>query len=203
MTDKNLIQIALLGDTTTGKTTLINYYKELGFTENIPTIGIDFFCKEITTTNDIKYILKIYDTAGQEQYHSMALNILKKCQGIILVYAINNDQSFENITNNWIKKIKESIDISKISVILIGNKIDLKYDRIISYEDGNNFAKDNNFLFLETSAKTGENISDVFQKLFDNIVNNFENNKTEENNFTLKELKEKENAKITKKGKKC
>lgn len=203
MTDKNLIDITLLGDTTTGKTSLINYYKELGFNENIPTIGIDFFYKEITSSNNIKYNLKIYDTGGQEQYHSMALNILKKCKGIILVYAINNEKSFKNITNNWINKIKESVDISKISVILVGNKIDLKYDRIVSYEDGKNVAKDNNFLFVETSAKTGENINDVFQKLFDNIVNNFEVKKNEENNFTLKELKEKEIAIITKKEKKC
>ena len=100
MSKKNLpiIEIGIIGDKATGKTSLINKCKGLGFSnETTSTIGIDFFTLDLKSSKGVKYTLKIYDTAGQEQYHSLALNIFKKCKGLILVYAIDNKVSFENV----------------------------------------------------------------------------------------------------------
>ena len=196
MSNKKLptIEIGIIGDSQTGKTSLIINYAISGFTKDMtPTLGIDFFTLEIKSSKNIKYKLKIFDTAGQEQYHSLALNIFKKCKGLILVYSIDDIKSFENAKNEWIKNINDIFDISKIPILLVGNKIDLNEERIISEEEGRKIADDNKFLFYETSAKTGENVEKIFQKIFETIINdnNFENyvQKEEEKNNKNKNIK--------------
>ena len=190
-----IIEIGIIGDTQTGKTSLINYYNESGFMEQItPTVGIYTYVKTIKYRKN-EYKLKIIDTAGQEQYHSLALNIFKQCKGLILVYAIDNEPSFENIKNRWIEDINNAFDISKIPVILVGNKKDLKDERNISEEEGKEVAKKNNFMFSETSAKTGENVNKIFQDLFEFIANGIEiidysNIKKNENKNNEKKNKE-------------
>ena len=195
----NIIEIGIIGDTPTGKTSLINYYTGLGFTDNIIIKpGIDFYIKKIKFRTK-EYILKIYDTAGQENYHSLALNIFKKCRGLILVYSIDNKNSFDNVKEKWIKDIDDYL-VSKIPIILVGNKKDLEKERIISEKEGLEIAKQKNYLFYETSAKTGENVNQIFQCLFEQIIN-VENIEKEDNNNNNKD-DGKENNKI-KKGKKC
>ena len=185
-----ILNIGVMGDTMTGKTSLINYYNGIGFKEKlVNTIGIDYCIKKIKSSDNNEYKLRIYDTAGMEKYQSVTLSILKRCKGIILVYSIDNEQSFENIRYKWINDIKDHINISEVPIILVGNKKDLENERIISKEEGRKVAEDNNFLFFETSAKTGENINEIFKKLIEivpkdnnniinnNILNNYNNDK--------------------------
>jgi len=195
----NIIEIGIIGDTLTGKTSLINYYTGLGFRDNSSnTVGIDCYIKKIKFRKK-EYRLKIYDTAGQEIYHNLALNIFKNCKGLILVYSIDNNNSFDNVKEKWIKDIDDYL-VSKIPIILVGNKKDLEKERIISEKEGLEIAKQKNYLFYETSAKTGENVNQIFQCLFEQIIN-VENIKKEDNNNNNKD-DGKENNKI-KKGKKC
>ena len=171
------LEIGIIGDSQTGKTNLISVYKGVGFFESItPTIGIDSYSIELTSPKNINYKLKIIDTAGQEQYDSLTLNTFKKCRGLILVYSIDNENSFNNIKNKWIEKIKDSFDITKTPIILVGNKKDLKDKRNISKEEGEKLAEENKFEFFETSAKTGENVNKIFQTLFEIIVKDIEKN---------------------------
>ena len=96
----SIIKIGIIGDSQTGKTSLINVYIGTGFQYNIiPTIAIVDNIKELKSSNNIKYKLKIFDTAGQENYHSLALNVFKQCLGLILVYEIDKMETFENIKN--------------------------------------------------------------------------------------------------------
>ena len=160
----------------TGKTSLINYYNGLGFNEKlVNTIGIDYCIKNIKSSDNNEYKLRIYDTAGMEKYKSVTLSILKRCKGIILVYSIDNKQSFENIRYKWINDIKDHINISEVPIILVGNKKDLENERIISKEEGRKVAEENNFLFFETSAKTGTNIEEAFNQCTSEIVTKIEN----------------------------
>ena len=203
----NIIEIGIIGDTLTGKTSLINYYTGLGFRDNSSnTVGIDCYIKKIKFRKK-EYRLKIYDTAGQEIYHNLALNIFKKCRGLILVYSIDNNNSFDNVKDKWIKDIDDLLD-SKIPIILVGNKKDLEKKRIISEKDGLEIATKNKFFFYETSAKTGENVNQIFQYLFEQIINieiiekdNNNNNNDNDNNNNNKD-DGKENNK-SKKSKKC
>ena len=171
------LEIGIIGDSQTGKTNLISVYKGVGFFESItPTIGIDSYSIELTSPKNINYKLKIIDTAGQEQYDSLTLNTFKKCRGLILVYSIDNENSFNNIKNKWIDKIKEAFDISKLSIVLVGNKIDLK-ERNITEDEGKKLAEDNNFKFFEASAKSGKNVNEIFQTIFEMIIKNIESDK--------------------------
>ena len=171
------LEIGIIGDSQTGKTSLINVYCGNSFEENIiSTIGYVDHIKELTSPKNINYKLKIIDTAGQEQYDSLTLNTFKKCRGLILVYSIDNENSFNNIKDKWIEKIKDSFDIKNTPIILVGNKKDLKDERNIPEEEGKKLAEENNFVFFETSAKTGENVNKIFQTLFEIIVKDIEKN---------------------------
>ena len=195
-----IIEIGIIGDTQTGKTSLTNYYTGLGFTDRMTaTVGIDLYVKTIKYRKK-EYKLKIYDTAGQEIYHNLALNIFRKCQGLILVYSIDNTNSFDNVKNKWIKDIDEFLDLTKIPIILVGNKKDLDSERIVNEKDGMEIAKQKKFFFYETSAKTGENVNQIFQYLFEQIVN-VEIIEKENKNNNDEKVKKKDI--IGKKDKKC
>ena len=178
--DIRVINIAIFGDTMTGKTCLINKYIGINNMHTLATIGIDFTIKNIKRSDNINYKLKIWDTSGVEIYQSMALNLLKNIKGLILVYSIDNKSTLENI-NKLINKINNFIDISEIPIILVGNKKDLNNQRIVSEEEGRKIAEDYNFNFFETCAETGENINETFQKLFEIIIKNLKSHNNNNN----------------------
>lgn len=182
--------ISIIGDTNAGKTSLILQYTSSEFSENMSaTLGIDYFIKDVKCFNGKEYKIKIMDTAGQEQYHSMALHMLKLCKGILLVYSITDKKSFENLESNWINEINVFIDINNIPIILIGNKKDLESEREIDEIIGREFANKFKLKFFETSSKTGENVNLAFQELINDVIKvNVEkidikmNNKNDNNN---------------------
>ena len=171
-----LVKIALLGDTTVGKTNLVLRFTENNFTtNNPPTIGYDYKSKTIILKNSKKKAkLQIWDTAGQERYMSLCKTVYQKVDGVIMVYDITVKKTFDNILT-WIKIVKDFND--KMPILLIGNKTDLNDERIITYENGKNLADKNNCNFFETSALNGNNVDEAFI-LFGNIVVDYLKNKT-------------------------
>ena len=163
-----LVKIALLGDTTVGKTNLVSRFTDNIFlSNNPPTIGYDYKSKVILLKNSKKKAkLQIWDTAGQERYMSLCKTVFQRVDGVILVYDITEIKSFDNILN-WIKIVKEFND--KMPILLIGNKTDLENNRLISYEEGKKLADENNLKFFETSALNGNNVDEAFI-LFGNII---------------------------------
>ena len=172
---RTVYSIAILGESTVGKTKILETYlqKQLDFS-NIQTIGIEQYKKQIQLENGETINIKFWDTAGQERYKSLALNIIRQCQGIILVYAINYKYSFTKI-KDWIKGIDKYIDRKFTPLILIGNKIDLKDERAVSKEEGMNLAESLNVKFFETSAITKENIDEAFQEIINSTYNSYKN----------------------------
>ena len=166
-----VVNIFLLGDSLTGKTSIITRFVEFGFKEEMmKTIGIDNYIKEIELKNRKKIKIQIYDTAGQEQYRSNAFTILKtKCEGIVLIYSITDEDSFNNIFEYWINELNNIIDFSKYPIYVIGNKCDLEDERIISYEQGEKASSKYKFKFMETSAKTNMNIKELFKNISQDI----------------------------------
>ena len=200
--EKKLTRINLitLGDGQVGKTSLILRYTNDYFGNNyIATIGFDYKFKNEKLKNGEEITVKIFDTAGQEKYRSLAANFLKKADGIILVYDITYKISFENL-NKWLKDINENA--KGLPIVLIGNKADLEENREVSKEEGNEFAKKINeeIEFYEASCKTGENIKEAIRFLVEKIYKKYQGkNMAEESIIIKKENKNKNN----KKDKKC
>ena len=191
-----LLKLALLGDSTVGKTNLVLRFTENTFSLNVaPTIGYDYKSKTITLKKSKKKAkLQIWDTAGQERYMTLSKTVYQKVDGIILVYDVTLLSSFQNISN-WIKIIKEFND--SLPIMLVGNKIDKTDERIITYEEGKKLADVNKINFIETSALNGENVDEAFIS-FSYEVLEYIKIKDSLNSFSI----EKENDK-KKKRKKC
>ena len=135
------------------------------------TIGVEFGGKTIEVKNkNVK--IQIWDTAGQEAFQAITRTYYKGAIGALLVYDITRKETFDHITK-WLNEVK--LNGSKdICCILIGNKKDLEDQRQVKYEEGKKLAEDNNLLFLETSAKTAENVQECFlisaEKILDQIT---------------------------------
>ena len=173
-----LFKYIIIGDSSVGKSNLLMKFIQNKFTEEyLTTIGVEFGTKNIKINNKI-YRIQIWDTAGQEYFRSIAKAYFKNCVCAMLVYDITCKESFDNI-KNWLQDIHEESP-KTVLIVLIGNKIDLEDKRIISFDDGKNFANENGLIFMETSAKTGEGINEIFEQTIKEI-----NKKIEENFYDL------------------
>ena len=164
------LKIILLGDAGVGKTNFIHKYVSGKFSERYATtLGIDCKSKICTLPNSKKKVkVNLWDTAGQERYMSINKLFFQRVQGIILMYDITSRSSYEQLSK-WVQIIKK--ETYKTPVILVGNKLDQEDDkRIVREKEGLQFAKDNDFLFRETSAFNGQNINNVINDLCEKIV---------------------------------
>ena len=176
------IKLIILGDSYVGKSSIINRLINNKFVELSSTLSIEYHTY-IISINDYKIRMQLWDTAGQEKYNSIISNYYKGTDVAIFVYSIDKLETFENI-QIWFKHLKENNEDSLN--ILIGNKLDMEKEgaRVVSYENAENFARDNNFfLFREISCKSKEayEIEDIFE-VFDEIGKYFYEKSKDKNN---------------------
>lgn len=158
-----LFKLLLIGDSGVGKTCVLFRFSEDAYSSTfISTIGIDFKIRTIDL--DGKRIkLQIWDTAGQERFRTITTAYYRGAMGIMLVYDITNEKSFDNI-RNWIRNIEEHAS-SDVEKMIIGNKCDMNDRRKISKERGSALALEYNVKFMETSAKSSVNVEESFIQL--------------------------------------
>lgn len=158
------LKVLTLGEARVGKTSIIKKLSKDDFSAyTTATVGINK--EEVTLTYDDKRVtLSIYDTAGQERYSSICRQFFQKANGVILVYDITIESSFQRITK-WIDEINSSADFNTIGCVLLGNKNDKYFERKVSLEDGKNFAENLGIPFFETSAKTGYGLKESLAEL--------------------------------------
>ena len=195
--------VSILGESQVGKTSMISVKSGLQFNEKqIATVGIDNFIDKKVIDNK-EYKFKFFDTAGQERYNSISAQTIKIADGFILVFSVTDRGSLEKISF-WMKSIEENTNIKDKVIILVGNKIDM--EREISHEEANNFAKENNLKYFETSAKTGYGIDETFNQLYQDIyeLNKKDNPENEKNkNIQLENTNNDESNEKGKKKSKC
>ena len=164
-----LYKILLLGDTSVGKTCFLMRYTDNTFQEiHLSTIGLDYKLKNVQL-EDGKFVkIQIWDTAGQDRFRSITKNYYKGAHGIILLYDITDRRSFDNV-KTWIEQIREEVG-DKVSIILVGNKIDEVDGRKVKTEEGEKVANEIGLSFFECSAKTGENIDMIFNEMVKKTV---------------------------------
>jgi len=164
------LKIVIVGDSGVGKTNFLSRFIYNKFNIlNQPTLGTDFQSKIIflpKTKQNVK--LQFWDTAGQERYRAINKIYFQKVQGIILVYDITDLKTYEGL-DNWIKLINDNSD--DVPIVLIGNKLDdANENRIVRYEEGKSYADKYGFLFFETSALSGKNVSKAVYSLCEKII---------------------------------
>ena len=161
-------KLIFLGDQSVGKSCILNRFMNDTFTEEYQaTIGLDFQSKNVQIDGQDIHLL-LYDTAGQEKFRSLIPMYTRDANIILLVYDISCQDSFDHLTN-WLNDLS-NVKMDEVIFALVGNKNDLDDKREVSPEDGKKFAEEHNFIFQETSAKTGDGFSELFYKsLFEKI----------------------------------
>ncbi|KAL0270587.1 UNVERIFIED_CONTAM: hypothetical protein PYX00_007945 [Menopon gallinae] len=163
-----LFKLLLIGDSGVGKTCILFRFSDDAFnTSFISTIGIDFKIKTVELRGK-KIKLQIWDTAGQERFHTITTSYYRGAMGIMLVYDITNERSFENIVK-WLRNIDEHAN-EDVEKMILGNKCDMEDKRIVSKEKGEAIGREHGIKFMETSAKTNTNIDSAFNQLAEAIL---------------------------------
>lgn len=159
-------KVLLIGESGVGKTSLIKSYSKPNeaFTPSLlSTVGIDF-ASVITIVDGVRVQLQIWDTAGQERFRTLTSLHFRGTKGILLVYDITNIGSFDQL-QYWVNAMNKH-DLMYEEVVIVGNKSDFEKHRWqVDTQAGQKFARQLGLKFYETSAKTKENVQEVFEEL--------------------------------------
>jgi len=163
-----LFKFIIIGDSGTGKSCLLRYFLDRKFKKDQShTIGVEFGSKIVTVAGKAVK-LQIWDTAGQERYRSVTKSYYRGAVGCLLVYDITSRDTYNHV-GSWLNDAK-SLARPDMSVVVVGNKSDLKSDREVTLLEASRFAQEHELQFLETSAVTGECVDEVFLKLTKTVI---------------------------------
>ncbi|CAL8089198.1 unnamed protein product [Calicophoron daubneyi] len=179
-TYSHLLKFLIVGNAATGKTCLLRWFLDGKFKEeSLHTIGVEFGTK-IVQIDGKSVKLQIWDTAGQERFQCVTRSYYRGAAGALVVYDINDRESF-NAVHTWISSVRE-LALPNITIILIGNKLDLADEsRQVTELEARQCAEDNDvYSFLETSAKTGQNVNEAFVSAARGILARAPNSKNSE-----------------------
>ena len=170
------LKVILLGDVGVGKTNIISRYLSGEFNPSLnPTVGSSYGEKRIKKEG-ITYLLKVWDTVGQEKYNSITKLFVQGSHIIILVYSIDNLHSFQKL-DFWHNFIKNTLKDDTYILAVIGNKRDLYENELVTEEEGKKYAEKMNANYALLSAKTDrQNIINFFDILLNEYINKFGKN---------------------------
>eukprot|EP00485_Elphidium_margaritaceum_P004462 CAMPEP_0202699318 /NCGR_PEP_ID=MMETSP1385-20130828/12532_1 /ASSEMBLY_ACC=CAM_ASM_000861 /TAXON_ID=933848 /ORGANISM="Elphidium margaritaceum" /LENGTH=210 /DNA_ID=CAMNT_0049356225 /DNA_START=75 /DNA_END=707 /DNA_ORIENTATION=- len=180
-------KLVFLGDESVGKTSIITRFMYDHFDDTYQaTIGIDFLSKTMYLEDRVLR-LQLWDTAGQERFRSLIPSYIRDSSVAIVVYDITNKASFNN-THKWIEDVREERG-DDVVIMLVGNKIDLNDHRQVTKSEGEEKANQLRVMFMETSAKSGDNIKSLFRKVATNLpgMDDPKPNPNEENIVNIKD----------------
>lgn len=167
---RSKFKIVFLGDESVGKTSIISRFMYDTFDINYKvTIGIDFVSKTMYLSDRVVR-LQLWDTAGQERFRSLIPSYIRDSSCAVIVYDICSRASFMN-TIQWIEDVRNERG-NDVIIMLVGNKYDNNDKRVITEQEANNKAKEHNVMYIETSAKNGHNVKELFKKLAMALPNN-------------------------------
>lgn len=163
-----LFKLVLIGDSGVGKSCLLLRFADDAFQESyISTIGVDFRFRTVKV-GDKNVKLQIWDTAGQERFRTITSAYYRGADGIIMVYDVTKQESFDHV-QDWLNEVNRYSSEDTIK-LLIGNQADRVQEKVISKEQGEEFAGKLGISFLETSAKTAFNVEAAFLAIAKQLI---------------------------------
>jgi small GTP-binding protein len=165
MTAEYRFKIVMLGDGAVGKTAMTVRFTENFFESDYKrTIGTDFSIKRMTLDEpDADVTLQIWDLAGQPRFEAVRQGFYRGARGGLLLYDVTRRRTFMNI-ENWMNEAYRSLD-REIPLVVVANKVDLVESRVVTTEEGKAFADERGFIYVESSALTGENVEEAYNLL--------------------------------------
>jgi small GTP-binding protein len=161
-------KILIAGDSSVGKTSILNSFTDGSFDENTrTTIGVGIKIKNMKV-NDKDCRLTLWDTASQERFRTLTSGFYRGGHGVLMVYDITCRESFNNL-KYWMKELTQ-YSTNDPCIIIIGNKLDLKYKRSVSVEEGLSYAREQGVMYIEASAKTQQGVKQAFEELLQKII---------------------------------
>jgi small GTP-binding protein len=172
--EEYIYKIIVIGDPAVGKTSLLNSYVKKKFTKQyLPTVGVNILKHTIKFESKdkgkIDISLLLWDLAGQPQFYMLHKPYYNGANAMILVFDITRSSTFSNV-NNWFNECVK-YGLSSIPRLLVGNKVDLKNERKIVLPHIEHLSNKLNAPYFETSAKTGEKVGAIFQKITELVYN--------------------------------
>ena len=165
-----LFKVLLLGDSDVGKSSLILRYTDETFNSKlVNSIGVDFKMKKREIDGKIIKV-QIWDTAGHERFRSITYSYYRGANSIIIVFDLSDKKSFISITE-WLKQIEKHAK-ENVFKFLVGNKSDLIDERKVTYEEAKQYADEHDLPYIETSAKEGININELFDTSIKTFLTN-------------------------------
>ena len=195
------IKVILVGETATGKTSLINTSIGLEFKDKTFSTQTNSISKKKITVKNKKYCINLWDTIGQEQFRSLTKIFMKDSKIVIFVYDITRNNTFEQIKEFWYESTKSELGDAPVMAV-VGNKEDLYYESEVSDDEVEKFTKENNLLFRLTSAKNPNNFNSFLEELVKIYIKKSINVKNDESDDSILKLHNK-NKKTSKKRRFC
>ena len=165
---KLAFRIVLIGNSTVGKSTFINFYARGTYDQaTVPTIGVEFIVKHLVYKDvkndcDINYKIHFWDTAGQERFRAITKSYYRQANMIFLMFDLTNRASFDSISY-WVDDIQKSVGENSIGIMIVGTKLDLEANRIVDHNDVQSF--------ISYQKSRGVNIVDYIEISTQNSVN--------------------------------
>ena len=155
-----LYKLLMIGDSGVGKSSLLLRFASDQFEESyMTTVGLDFKIRTVEVDGKVVK-LQMWDTAGQERFRTITSSYYRGAQGIVVVYGLDDKKSFENV-KQWVDEIDRYAGDGVVK-LLVGNKCDVGDARQVTREEAENFAEELKMRYMETSAKTAENVEETF-----------------------------------------
>ena len=164
-----LLKVLLVGDSGVGKTSILASFTEDGAFSNsfTPTFGIDFRVRTLEVEGR-RVKLQLWDTAGQERFQGITSCYYRGASAVLIVYDITQAATFANLAR-WVRSVEE-LASPGVRVVLVGNKADAAARRQVTREEGEGRARRGGMAFMETSARSGANIQEVFHRLAEAVL---------------------------------
>ena len=163
------LKVILVGDISVGKTSVLGRFIDNKFsTEYKCTVGSDTKVKTVQIDQNNFAKISIWDTAGEEKFRAVTKNYFKDAQGALIVFDLTNKETFIKLSE-WIEFVNESSP-ADVVITLVGNKSDLDNQRKVSFEEGLEYSKILKCDYYEVSAKNGNNISLIFEKMINKMI---------------------------------